>query len=359
MTTLTRQEEIKAIHKQYPRLNFLALGIIFLLIGILVGFHLVDIQFLEGDYPIGLYSEFISIIITIVVLDQINEYRATRERKLELFDQAKSRSNDMAVDALEKIQRLGWWDELLEHYRNAEEQRIDLSQVQWAGAVNLNESDLQGADLSGANLQEAGLDGANLQEANLEVANLQEAKLLGANLQEANLGGANLQDATLVGANLQEASLRRANLQGADLYVANLQEAKLFDANLQEAYLKHANLQDANLVEANLQKAYLWGANLQDAYLWRANLQDATLVGANLQDAYLWRANLQDATLVGAMFSETTVLPDSKYVGEDENGHWIFDKYWTPDTDMSRYTDPNHPDFWQPDWVKEREDNTE
>jgi len=28
---------------------------------------------------------------------------------------------------------------------------------------------------------------------------------------------------------------------------------------------------------------------------------------------------------------------------------------WTPDTDMTRYTDPNHPDFWQPDWVKDQD----
>ncbi len=31
-------------------------------------------------------------------------------------------------------------------------------------------------------------------------------------------------------------------------------------------------------------------------------------------------------------------------------------KLWedqTPETDMSRYTDPEHPDFWQPDWAKE------
>jgi hypothetical protein len=34
-------------------------------------------------------------------------------------------------------------------------------------------------------------------------------------------------------------------------------------------------------------------------------------------------------------------------------GRPVYDKYWTSDTDMSRYTDPNHPDFWQPDWAKE------
>jgi len=43
----------------------------------------------------------------------------------------------------------------------------------------------------------------------------------------------------------------------------------------------------------------------------------------------------------------------SRLINRDENDKPIFDKYWTPDTDMSRYTDPEHTDFWQPDWVKD------
>jgi len=40
------------------------------------------------------------------------------------------------------------------------------------------------------------------------------------------------------------------------------------------------------------------------------------------------------------------------------HGKLIFTKYWTPYTDMSRYTDPNHvdengnPNFWQPPYLK-------
>lgn len=35
---------------------------------------------------------------------------------------------------------------------------------------------------------------------------------------------------------------------------------------------------------------------------------------------------------------------------------WRDKKTWTPDTDMTRYTDANHPDFWQPDWAKDATD---
>jgi uncharacterized protein YjbI with pentapeptide repeats len=114
--------------------------------------------------------------------------------------------------------------------------------------------------------------------------------------------------------------LRDGSLQGAILFVANLQGAILFEANLQGADLFVANLQGAELLGANLQGAYLSGANLQGAYLVMANLQGAVLIGANLQ---------------GAKFDDNTTLPD--------------DTRWTRDTDMARFTDPEHPDLWRPD----------
>ena len=36
-------------------------------------------------------------------------------------------------------------------------------------------------------------------------------------------------------------------------------------------------------------------------------------------------------------FNEKTKLPDGKK--------------WTPDTDMARFTDPEHPDFWRSDFT--------
>jgi hypothetical protein len=159
---------------------------------------------------------------------------------------------------------------------------------------------------------------------------LQGADLEWANLQEAFLPGANLQGADLLGANLQEAFLHRANLQGAFLYGANLQGTDLASANLKEVDLEDANLQGANLLGANLQGAFLRGGNLQGAHLGGANLQGVKLFNANLQGADLFNANLQ-----GADFDENTTLPDGTN--------------WTPNTDIARFTDPKHPDFWRPD----------
>jgi hypothetical protein len=123
--------------------------------------------------------------------------------------------------------------------------------------------------------------------------------------------------------------LTDGSLRGADLSSANLQGADLSSPNLQGADLRLANLQGADLKGANLQGADLRLAKLQDAILADADLRGADLRWAKLQGASLYRANLQ-----GAAFDEHTILPDGIA--------------WTPDTDMARFTNPDHPDFWDP-----------
>ena len=145
-----------------------------------------------------------------------------------------------------------------------------------------------------------------------------------------------LKGADLSMANLQGADLTSANVQGAVLAGATLQEADLSMANLQGAYLWGANLQGANLVGANLQGAKLLDTKLQGAKLSRANLQGADLNVARLQGADLNMARLQGANLHRAMFDEQTILPD-----------W---NQWTAETDMKRFTDPEHPEFWRSDY---------
>ena len=179
---------------------------------------------------------------------------------------------------------------------------------------------LQGSDLQKANLHGADLEEANLQGANLTSENLKKANLAGADLQEVSLRDANLQDAYLYGANLQGASLRSANLQNTDLRLANLQEADLRNANLQSTDLRLANLQGATL--------------------WDVDLKGAKLEDVNLQGAYLFGANLQNANLADAKLDESTVLPDDQF---SKNS------FWASDTDMTRFTDPDHPNFWRSD----------
>jgi hypothetical protein len=77
-----------------------------------------------------------------------------------------------------------------------------------------------------------------------------------------------------------------------------------------------------------LQAAYLRGASFENA-----TLTGADLTGANLLGTIFTGADLSHAQLAGAFYDEKTVLPDGTF--------------WTPDTDLARFTDPAHPDFWR------------
>ncbi len=156
--------------------------------------------------------------------------------------------------------------------------------------------------------------------------------LIGLNLQRADLSNINLSNAQLVKANLREAVLRGTNLQGANLketqlIEADLEGADLTDANLEHTFLSGAILNGATLVRAKIATS-LWGASLVNA-----NLQDADLSGAELFKTNLTGANLQGAKFEDAKFSTDMILPDGTK--------------WNEKTDITRFTDPEHEDFWR------------
>ena len=195
----------------------------------------------------------------------------------------------------------------------------------------------------------------SLHKAELMEANLQKARLVGANLEQTILVAANLQEARLTTAFLQKSDLSIADLKYASLRFARLENANLSEANLKEVDCEHAHMQQADLRGANLHKAKLNEANFEQANFAAANLREAEIGSVNLRRTNLWNVNLRDAKYVEvAHFDEQTILPDAKYVGKNEGGNIIFDKYWTTDTDMTRYTNPEHPDFWEPNWIKEQ-----
>jgi uncharacterized protein YjbI with pentapeptide repeats len=289
-----RDEEIRLIWKENQWLYMVVGFIAGLLFCLLTQLSVLNLPELIRD----LLPEAAGIFVTITVIDYLNRRRAIKQVQEQLVRDASSIVNNIAINAVHQLNKRGWL----------------------FGDNGL----LKGANLRFANLQGANLFGANLQGADLFKTNLQEAALSFANLQEANLELANLQGETLSYANLQKAYLLKANLQGADLFMAKLQGACLVEANLQEADLHEANLRGADLFEANLQEANLKGANLQGA----------DLLGANLRGADLFKANLQGAKLEGsewlvrAEFDENTILPDGSH--------------WTPETDMTRFTQPDN-----------------
>jgi uncharacterized protein YjbI with pentapeptide repeats len=270
-----------------------------------------------GDFYANVSSELISIVITVLVLDRLNARLAVQERNLSLFRQAKSRSLNVALEAVDQILHDDLWNALLEYYRDHQGQ-VDLSKVKWAGGVQL----------SNLNLQKVNLYGSQLENANLESAYMGNI-----HLENANLGFTHLEDANLENADLENANLSRSKLENADLFAACLE--------------------NANLWQSQLRNACLAAAHLENAYLGFAQMEQTDLQEAHLENASLWCASLRDAkNIETAIFNEKTALPDAEYLGRAEDDRHIYDKYWTLDTDMTRYTNPKHPNFWEPVYLK-------
>ncbi len=216
---------------------------------------------------------------------------------------------------------------------------------------------LAGANLAGVELYDSVMDGINLEMANLERANLESALLTRANLsgatfQSARLSGARFNHSSLVGADLRDTRILRASFQSADLSASNLQGSHIGLTDFFRTSLIGANLDGVEMTasvemrQANLENASLVGANLQNVQFDDSNLQSANLQNAILINSSLKGVSLRGANLDGVTFSESTMLPDgdiidTRYVG-----------MWAPGTDMARYTDPNHPDFWEPEYLQ-------
>lgn len=142
---------------------------------------------------------------------------------------------------------------------------------------------------------------------------------------------------------LRETSLvtgkRGTLLTYIDLSGMDLSRTDLYEFNFTGSLFYRANLSHTNLLKTNFSNAYLFRANLSYAGLSSTNFCQACLHQATLEHAYLERVQ----------FDDKTVLPDGEIIEWDvDYGEATYTKYWSKDTDMERYTNPDHPDFWEP-----------
>ncbi|MEQ8676925.1 MAG: pentapeptide repeat-containing protein [Aggregatilineales bacterium] len=292
--TLTRDEEIRQIHREYTTFYQLGGGLLLVVIGVLIG-ALIFAD--DSGYGTNIYTEILSVGLTIGVLNVLQERRDTRNRIKDLQEQlvreAGSPAYAIAITAVDTMRKRGW-----------------------LGRKNMiipddTESLLENANLFRVDLQNVNLEGSNLTNVNLYRANLTGTNLAGANLTNAILWKENLTRTILEGANLTSADLRSTDLTSANLLQANLTRANLYRANLSNAYLERTDLTSANLESANLIDTHLVEANLTGANLHRANLTGSDLTETNLSSANLRKADLSDALIQkSTMLDENTILPD-------------------------------------------------
>jgi hypothetical protein len=96
------------------------------------------------------------------------------------------------------------------------------------------------------------------------------------------------------------------------------------------------DLRGAYISGANMEKASLQGTDLGKATLQWVNLEGTNLERANLSGAYLREAIMKGGKLETAVFDETTILPDGRH--------------WSPDIDMTYYTNPPDDAPWMEQW---------
>ena len=334
--------------------------------------HAEGLNDLELNLSTGLLGVVASTGVTLFFLDKLNERRDRNNLKQRLKGEAGSRSHDIAISAVEWMEREGWLrgeDGLLQG-ANLQEARL------WD--ARLDGANLQGAKLEGADLRKSTLIGANLRDADLMFAKLQKAKLNGANLQNADCHGAKMSEVRLRGARLDEADLTwaclvQARLQGAHLQCADLHTAKLSGASLMGADFAGADLTSTeSLREAEYHKEASWenaklsyvdlrGVDFSEANMKGADLECADLEGVILDGTDLRGANLKGARLKGARFRthdnfkygfSGDTAPNFEDLSDDEIAHKTNlsgatlpdGKVFTEEMDYSylyRFTDPS------------------
>lgn len=269
-------------------------GLIGVAIGLLLGFTLFTGSADRSSYLINVYTSVLSTIATVGILNKLDARRVEQQHRLELIRALGSRISEIAIRASEELRFNGW----------------------------LEDGSLRGCFLFKANLHQA----------NLRFANLQGTNLHSANLNEVDLSFANLSEARLILAKLQRAKIGTGGIGPHEI-----------DKSKKAYWLKirkKATLKGADLNSADLTEAIIYGVDLESADLRNSKLIGADLRGTNLRNANLSGSNLTNAILEHAEFNEFTILPDSPSSSD------INPLTWTPDTDMTRYTDPQHPNFW-------------
>lgn len=128
-------------------------------------------------------------------------------------------------------------------------------------------------------------------------------------------------------------AIKDGSLINVSLEEANLQGVRLGRVDLRGARMDFANLSGGHLFFANMERADMSGVNFSGAVLTGANLRYADLVAADLRGTLLSEADLSHAKLDRAQFDENTQLPDKTN--------------WRKDVDLTRFTDPTHPNYWR------------
>lgn len=307
-------EQTKSIwnNKNYRFFYRILGGALLVAIGVLIGASLfAEKQF---DYLMSLFTNVLSIFVTVFILDELNRWRQHKQEQNRLIREFGGQSNETAKRAIDELREQEW--------ATGEKSLLQ--------ARNFRYSNWLGLDLWNVNLRGALLRHSNMAHTVLWHTDLRGADLRGANLEHAKMAEVILDPDTVLpdGTHWTEAvdlnqftdPTHKNFWHGYNLNAKNLQGNQMSGFNLKRAAMRSSDLTNANLQDAKLNLAILFLADL---------------TGANMEGAKLVGAELGNANLTNTQFNEDTILPD--------NSHW------SHDTDMTRFTNPEHSNFWRSD----------
>jgi hypothetical protein len=158
-------------------------------------------------------------------------------------------------------------------------------------------------------------------------------------LEDGSLIGRNFKEAELERANLQRAVLNRTSFVGANLrdtktYHVQMKNVQMCDSDLRFGRFNVSDFSSSTMCSMDARGARFRACNFESAYLHESDFESCDFDGSNMKGTNLSNTNLEGAIFENVTFDEKTLMPD---------GRW-----WTPETDISRFTDPYHPDFWRP-----------
>jgi uncharacterized protein YjbI with pentapeptide repeats len=311
---------------------------LFALVGFIVGL-ITGILIDSGEnLVLNLFPEAVGILFTILIVDTL--YRRTSEQQeiRRLLFQMRSNNNQIALQALAEL------------------------------GDRVNKGVLIGVRLYYANLQDARFFDADMRRIHLESANLAYSSFSSVDLRYANLHTAHLQHSSFS----SQCSLRHSDLSGADLSYARWDSVDLREATLRNSNFTDANFSRTNFRESNLQgiqwlrtqvltsdfegndfrystfpATKLSHTNLKKTNFHRCTFQSAIIMGcffnnADCSEAQFTAVHFRGVDLIGVNFANAILEGSFDYNTTLPDG-----TRWTPDTDLSRFTNPQHPQFWR------------
>lgn len=166
--------------------------------GVFLSLGVVFFFFQNSSVLSALAPEFVSIGITILIVERIverqQENEKNRERVRELIRNMGSKSNDFAITAVRALRTEGW----------------------------LLDGSLEGKDFGWAELHKADLSRAEMTGANFTKAKLSKTNLAGAVLKDANLTGAELEGANIALTDFEGSSMNVEQLKSAILLIGTI-----------------------------------------------------------------------------------------------------------------------------------------